>query len=212
LRMVASYTKLLADRYAEKLDQDAKEFIGFAVDGAKRMHRLIEDLLLYSRVSTRGKEPSLTSSRVALDDALANLDLAIREADAVVEAGTLPAVKADPAQLVQIFQNLVGNAIKFRRPDERPHVRIAVEKDGKAWRFAVQDNGIGIESKFFERIFEVFQRLHGREEVEGTGIGLPVCKRIVERHGGRIWVESEVGKGSTFFFALPAGTEDVHQP
>jgi PAS domain S-box-containing protein len=206
LRMVASYTQLLSRRYKGKLDADADQFIAFAVDGASRMHRLIQDLLAYSRVGTKGKDLLDTSSEEALQQALINLRGAIEESGALVTHDPLPAVLADEMQLIQLFQNLVGNAIKYQSPGV-PRVHIAAAKNGgKKWIFSVHDNGLGIESQYFERIFGLFQRLHKREEFAGTGIGLAICKKIVERHGGSISVESQPGQGSTFRFAL-AGSE-----
>jgi len=203
LRMVASYTQLLSKRYKGKLDADADEFIGFAVDGAKRMQRLIQDLLAYSRVGTKGNELLETSSEEALECAIGNLAGAIKDSGALVTHEPLPAVLADGGQLVQLFQNLVGNAIKYQRPGT-PRVHISSLKDGETkWQFSVTDNGLGIDPKYFERIFGMFQRLHGRDEFEGTGIGLAICKKIVERHGGSLSVESQTGHGSTFRFALP---------
>lgn len=200
LRMVGSYVGLLARRYKGKLDSDADEFINFAVDGVTRMQRLINDLLTYSRVGTRGKEPVPTDSNEVLKRALLNLKIAIEEKEAEVNSKPLPIVLADERQLEQLFQNLVGNAMKFTR--EKPRIDIWAERVDGMWRFAVKDNGIGIDPKFSEKVFEIFQRLHTREEYPGTGIGLAVCKKIVERHGGKIWFESEVGKGTTFFFTL----------
>jgi PAS domain S-box-containing protein len=203
LRMVASYTQLLAERYKGRLDSDADEFIAYAVDGAHRMQLLIGDMLAYCRVGTKGKEFHETSSEAALQQALLNLQGAIRESGGVVTHDPLPTVIADGAQLVQLFQNVVGNAIKYRSA-ELPRVHVSAKKNGgNEWIFSMQDNGLGIDPKYFEKIFVMFQRLHGREEFSGTGIGLTVCKKIVERHGGRIWVESEPGRGSTFYFALP---------
>ncbi|MGA2056325.1 MAG: PAS domain S-box protein [Bradyrhizobium sp.] len=201
LRMVASYTQLLSRRYAGKLDSDADEFIAFAVDGATRMQRLIQDLLAYSRVGTKGKDLLNTSSEGALQHALSNLRGAIEESGAVVTHDPLPEVMADEMQLVQLFQNLVGNAIKYQKPGI-PKIHIAALNGGKQYRFSVQDNGLGIDPQYFERIFGMFQRLHKREEFAGTGIGLAICKKIVERHGGQISVESQPGVGSTFRFAL----------
>jgi PAS domain S-box-containing protein len=202
LRMVASYTQLLSRRYKGKLDSDADEFIAFAVDGASRMQRLIQDLLTYSRVGTKGKDLLDTSSEEALQQALLNLRGAIEESSALVTHDPLPAVLADDMQLIQLFQNLVGNAIKYQRPGV-PRVHVSAARSGaKKWTFAVQDNGLGIDSQYFEKIFGMFQRLHKREEFAGTGIGLAICKKIVERHGGSISVESEPGQGSTFRFTL----------
>ena len=202
LRMVASYTQLLSKRYKGKLDADADEFIGFAVDGANRMQRLIQDLLTYSRVGTTGHELLETSSEEALEHALMNLAGAIQDSGALVTHDPLPSVLADEGQLIQLFQNLVGNAIKYQNPGI-PLIHLSSAKAGPTkWLFSIKDNGLGIEPKYFERIFGMFQRLHRREEFEGTGIGLAICKKIVERHGGSLSVESELGQGSTFRFAL----------
>ncbi len=207
LRMVASYTQLLSRRYRGKLDADADEFIAFAVDGASRMQRLIQDLLAYSRVGTKGKDLLDTSGEEALQRALINLRGAIEESGALVTHDPLPAVLADETQLIQLFQNLVGNAIKYQRPGGVPQVHISVAGSGEnKWMFAVKDNGLGIDPQYYEKIFGMFQRLHKREEFAGTGIGLAICKKIVERHGGSISVESQPGQGSTFFFAL-AGSQ-----
>jgi PAS domain S-box-containing protein len=206
LRMVASYTQLLSRRYKGKLDSDADDFIAFAVDGASRMQHLIRDLLAYSRVGTEGRGLLETSSGEALDQAVINLRSAIEECGALVTHDPLPSVLADRMQLTQLFQNLVGNAIKYQRPGTpEVHVSAAMDRDRK-WIFSVKDNGLGIEAKYTERIFGMFQRLHKREEFEGTGIGLAICKKIVERHDGTISVESEPGRGSTFRFSL-AGSE-----
>ena len=203
LRMVASYTQLLSRRYAGKLDSDADEFIAYAVDGAHRMKLLIEDLLAYCHVGTTGKLPQEISSTSALEQALLNLQGAIQESGGVVTHDPLPNVVVDGAQLVQLFQNVVGNAIKYRS-SEPPRVHISAKKSSaREWIFSVRDNGLGIDPQYFEKIFLMFQRLHGREEFSGTGIGLTLCKKIAERHGGRMWVESEPGKGSTFYLALP---------
>jgi PAS domain S-box-containing protein len=206
LRMVASYTQLLSRRYKGKLDSDADEFIAFAVDGAARMQRLIQDLLAYSRVGTKGKDLLDISSEEALQQALLNLRGAIEGSGALVTHDRLPAVLADETQLIQLFQNLVGNAIKYQNQGV-PEVHIsAARNDGEKWMFSVKDNGLGIDPQYFEKIFGMFQRLHKREEFAGTGIGLAICKKIVERHGSNILVESQPGHGSTFRFAL-AGSE-----
>ena len=202
LRMVASYTQLLARRYKDKLDQDANEFIGYAVDGATRMQALIIDLLTMSRIGTHGKRMEQCETSVALERAVSNLRLAIEESGAVVTRDPMPRLDADVSQLTQLFQNLIGNGIKFRG-DTSPIIHIGAEKKEGEWLFSVRDNGIGIAPDFFERIFIIFQRLHGKHEYPGTGIGLSVCKKIVERHGGKIWIESEVGKGAVFYFTLP---------
>jgi len=202
LRMVASYTQLLSRRYKGKLDADADEFIGFAVDGASRMQRLIQDLLSYSRVGTKGRDLTPTSSEDALQQALVNLRGSIEASGALVTHDSLPAVLADEMQLTQLFQNLIGNAIKYQN-DGVPRVHIsATANDNKKWSFTVKDNGIGIDPQYFERIFGMFQRLHKRDEFAGTGIGLAICKKIVERHGGNISVDSSPGHGAAFHFAL----------
>jgi PAS domain S-box-containing protein len=207
LRMVASYTQLLSKRYKGRLDSDADEFIAYAVDGAKRMQRLIQDLLTYSRVGKRGLELLGISSDDALRQALANLSGAVEESGAVVTHGPLPEVMADEVQLVQLFQNLIGNAIKYRGT-EVPHIHISAVKNGAPkWLFSVKDNGLGIEPQYFERIFGMFQRLHKRDEFDGTGMGLAICKKIVERHGGAVSVESQPGHGSTFRFDLAASEQ-----
>ena len=202
LRMISSYLQLIETRYKGKLDADADDFIRYGVDGAKRMQALINDLLSFSRVGTRGAAFQEVDSAKALEAALQNLEVAVEEARANVSHGPLPSVWGDGGQLTQLFQNLVGNAIKFRSATD-PDVRIEASRDGPAWAFSVKDNGIGIEPKHFDRIFIVFQRLHGRGDYPGTGIGLAISKKIVERHGGRIWVESEPGKGSAFHFTIP---------
>jgi PAS domain S-box-containing protein len=201
LRMVASYTQLLARRYKGQLDPDADDFITFAVDGANRLQRLINDLLTYSRVGTRGNPLEPTNAEVALEHALTNLQLAVAESQAVVTHDPLPTVLADDTQLVQLFQNLIGNALKFRN-EQSPRVHLSAESKNHEWLFSVRDNGIGLEPEYAERIFVIFQRLHSKAEFPGTGIGLALCKRIVERHGGRIWVESQPGQGATFYFTL----------
>jgi light-regulated signal transduction histidine kinase (bacteriophytochrome) len=203
LRMIGSYTQLLERRYGDRLDQDAREFMGFIVDGATRMKQLIEDLLAYSRVGTRGKEMRPVQAQAVLDKALVNLRAAVEQSAAAVTHESLPEVNADDAQLAQLLQNLIGNAIKFRRKDEAPRIHVGVEDGGDEWHFSVADNGIGIEPQYFERIFLVFQRLHTQDEYPGTGIGLAICRKVVERHSGRIWVESAYGEGSTFHFTLP---------
>jgi signal transduction histidine kinase len=202
LRMVASYTELLAQRYEGELDAKAQSYIHYAVDGATRMQGLINDLLTYSRVNTQGRPLEPTDLHVVLGEALRNLASATRESGAIVTNDDLPSVRVDPVQLQQVFQNLIGNAIKFRGKVS-PHIHVSAREEGGEWLFSVKDNGIGIDAKHAEKLFVIFQRLHTREEYPGTGIGLAVCKRIVERHGGRIWFESEPGKGSTFYFTLP---------
>jgi PAS domain S-box-containing protein len=203
LRMVASYTQLLAKRYRGQLDADADEFIDFAVDGCNRMQGLIQDLLAYSRSGSSSKAVRKISSESALSEALRNLHATIEESGAIVTHDALPSIITDDTQLALVFQNLVGNGIKYRGV-EVPRVHITATKNGgKEWIFSVRDNGLGIEPQYFERIFILFQRLHGRQEFKGTGIGLAICKKIVERLGGRIWVESQPEEGSTFYFSLP---------
>ncbi|HRA98413.1 MAG TPA: ATP-binding protein, partial [Nitrospira sp.] len=201
LRMVSSYTQLIAKRYKGKLDADADEFIAFAVDGANRMQRLIQDLLAYSRVKTGGRQFEPTAMETVLKAALANLTNAVAESHAVITHDSLPAVMGDEKQLAQLFQNLLSNAVKFRGPQPL-HIHISAKQADGEWLFAVRDNGIGIDPEYADRIFVIFQRLHTREEYPGTGIGLAICKKIVERHGGRMWVESDRGKGATFYFTL----------
>jgi PAS domain S-box-containing protein len=203
LRMVASYTQLIAKRYKGRLDADADEFIAYAVDGSNRMQGLIQDLLAYSRAGAKGKPLREISSETALKEALTNLRATIEDSHAVVTHDSLPAVTTNDIQLAQVFQNLVANAIKYRGP-EAPRIHISATKNGgNEWIFSVRDNGMGISPQYFERISILCQRLHGREEFEGTGIGLAICKKILERLGGRIWVESKPEEGSTFRFALP---------
>ena len=203
LRMVASFTDLLARRYRGRLDAKADEYIAFAVDGAKRMQRLIHDLLAYSRIGTDRQRHEPCDTGALFDRAVRDLDLAIRECGAEVTRGPLPTVPGDPTQLAQVFQNLIGNAVKFRSADP-PRVRVEAEMKDDAWLFSVRDNGVGIERRFAERVFEIFQRLHRHDQYTGTGIGLAICKRIVEQHGGRIWVESTPGEGSVFRFTIAA--------
>ena len=203
LRMVASYTQLLARRYKGKLDQDADEFISYAVDGATRMQGLINDLLKLSRVGTRGKAFTPLDGEKVLAAALSNLEIAIKEAGVEITRDPMPTITGDETQLIQLLQNLIGNAIKFRKPDLPPKVQITCQRIGKAWEISIKDNGIGISPEYFERIFIIFQRLHAKSEYPGTGIGLALCKKIVERHGGRIWVESRPGEGTEFHFTLP---------
>jgi light-regulated signal transduction histidine kinase (bacteriophytochrome) len=203
LRMVASFMQLLARRYQGKLDPDADEFIRYAVEGVTRMKHLLQDLLAYSRVGTRARPMSITRSDDVVRRALTALAPVVEECQAEVIVDPLPAVRADEVQLEQLFQNLVGNALKFHG-ERRPEVRVSARREEGQWIFSVRDNGIGIEPQYFHKIFVIFQRLHGKEEFAGTGIGLAICKKIVERHGGRIWVESEPGQGSTFYFTLDA--------
>ncbi len=202
LRMVASYTQLLAKRYKGRLDADADDFIGFAIDGTRRMKQLIEDLLMYSRAGKGAPPKQLTRSGDALNEALSNLQAALGESRAEITHGPMPTLVTAESQLVQIFQNLIGNAIKYRGV-EPPRIDIEARLAESEWIFSVRDNGIGIDPESFDRIFVIFQRLHGRGEFEGTGVGLAICKRILQQQGGRIWLESEPGKGSTFYFSQP---------
>lgn len=222
LRMVTSYMQLLRQRYADKLDANARDFIGFAVDGAERMQQLITDLLAYSRVGTRQRPLEPADAGRVLEQALANLQVAIAESEVVVTHDPLPVVQGDAVQLGQLFQNLISNAIKFRTA-QSPTVHVSarptetcVELEGRRarlWEFAVRDNGIGIAPENFQRIFVIFQRLHGRGKYSGTGIGLAICKKIVERHGGRIWPQSAPGQGTCFYFTLPvANTTSARAP
>ncbi|NJN91239.1 MAG: response regulator [Leptolyngbyaceae cyanobacterium SL_5_14] len=202
LRMVASYVQLLERRYQDQLDQNARDFIAYAVDGTTRMQELIQALLSYSRIGTRGREFHRTDCQSALDRTLENLRLAIAESKAVITHDPLPELMADSIQLTQLFQNLLSNAIKFRS-DRPPVIHIGAVQKNEAWLFSVQDNGIGMENKHSDRIFAIFQRLHSRTQYPGSGIGLAISKKIVERHGGQIWVESTAGEGTTFYFTIP---------
>jgi chemotaxis family two-component system sensor kinase Cph1 len=203
LRNINSYVKLLEKRLKQLSDEKTHEYIHYIVDGVKRMQDLISDLLDYSKIETEGKTLRTVNMSAALNKAISNLGSPIRESGAVVTNDELPSVKGDASQLVSLFQNLVGNAIKYRS-EEVPHVHVSAERGEDEYVFSVRDNGIGIAPEFKEDIFLVFRRLHGRYEYSGTGIGLAICKRVVERHGGRIWVESEPGKGSTFYFSVPS--------
>ena len=202
LRMVTSFTTLLARRYKGKLDRDADEFINYAVDGAVRMEQLIQDLLLYSRVGIRDLVLKSVDCEVVYAHALANLQAALRETGALVTHDPLPTVQGDDTQLVQVFQNLIGNGIKFRG-EITPCIHVSVKDRKKEWVVAVEDNGIGIDPQYADRIFVIFQRLHGRADYPGNGIGLAICKKVVENHGGRIWFKSQLRKGATFYFTIP---------
>lgn len=203
LRMITSYLELLNIKAQKKLGAEEQEFIGYAVDGARRMQMLIQDLLAYARVGTRGRPLEPTDCEKVMETALTNLKVAISESKAVIEHDVLPVVMGDAVQLAQVFQNLLGNAIKFHG-NAPPRIHVGAKSRGGEWLFRVKDNGIGIDPKNFERIFVLFQRLHTRQEYPGTGMGLAICKKIIERHGGRIWVESQPGQGTTFFFTIPA--------
>ena len=205
-RTVASFCELLQRRCGELLDDKALEWIGFAVDGARRMQRLIADLLEYSRAQTRTRSFEPTDCAAVVDEALGNLRASIEEARAQVTQDALPSVTADAAQLVQVFQNLIGNAIKFHGV-EPPRVHVSAERSAGEWIFSVRDNGVGIEPQHRDQIFEVFRRLHPQGKYPGTGIGLAICKRVVERHRGHIWVESTPGRGSVFYFSIPVQSE-----
>ena len=211
LRMVANYTQLLGQRYRGKLDSDADEFIDFAVDGAQRMNKLIEDLLEFSRVGTRGKEFRICDTEAIIQNALKNLSVAIEEGAAEIKIGVLPSIKCDASQMEKVFQNLIGNAIKYRSRGIPCVIEISASRGKGEWVFCIKDNGIGIEPQHFARIFQIFQRLHTRDEYPGTGIGLTICKRIVERHGGRIWLDSRLGAGTMFFFTVPLSPAEVQQ-
>jgi light-regulated signal transduction histidine kinase (bacteriophytochrome) len=202
LRMVAMYTQLLAERYQGQLDASADKYINYAVDGALRMQALVQDLLAFSRVGRTGIDLQEIASVEVVEIALKNLQSAIEESGAKINRGDLPVIVADRTQMIQLFQNLIGNAIKFRGSDS-PQVQITAEKRGRGWCFSVQDNGIGIAGKHLDEVFGIFKRLHTRAEYPGNGIGLAICKKIVEQHGGAIWVESQPKKGSTFRFTIP---------
>jgi PAS domain S-box-containing protein len=204
LRMVSSYVQLLARKYKGQLDDQADKYIAFSVDGANRMQKLIEGLLTFSRITSRGGRFGPVDANAVFAGAVANLATAISESRATVTKEDLPVVFGDEIQLMQLLQNLIGNAIKFRKPGILPLVQVSAAKKGEDWIFSVRDNGIGIEPRFHDRIFQIFQRLHSREDYPGTGIGLALCRRIVERHHGRIWIDSVPGQGTAFFFAIPA--------
>lgn len=208
LNQVANYVQLLEMRYSEELDRDAKEFIGFAVEGVNLMQTLIDDVLVYSKVDLMGIEWGLTEVDTALNRALSHLRGRISETGAIVTFDPMPTIVADSTQLMQLFQNLIGNAIKFRKQDETPQIHLAVERQEDDWLFTVRDNGIGIDPQFFDRIFVIFQRLHTRDEYPGSGMGLTICKKIIECHRGKIWVTSELGQGSTFAFTIPVSGGD----
>ena len=202
LRMIASYLQLLERKYKGKLDVKADKYIHFSVDGATRMQNLIDDLLEFSRVTTQAKEFKPTDLELIYEQVISNLDALIKDNKATITHDSLPIVMVDQTQIAQVFQNLISNALKFHG-DDNPIIKISVKKEEEIWLFGVADNGIGLDPKHSDRIFQVFKRLHKRKEYPGTGIGLSICKKIIERHGGRIWVESELGKGATFYFTLP---------
>ncbi|ABG53222.1 PAS/PAC sensor signal transduction histidine kinase [Trichodesmium erythraeum IMS101] len=202
LRMVTTFTQMLGQRYKDQLDEDANQIIDFAVDGAIRMQSLINDLLLYSRVGRQSQFFEQTDCEEVLDTALSNLQLLIEETNTHIYRDPLPTIMADKSQLIQLFQNILNNAIKYRR-EEPPKIEIGVRSEDYYCLFSIKDNGIGISKQYFERIFMIFQRLHTRQEYPGTGIGLAICQKITQRHQGKIWLESELGKGSTFYFTIP---------
>jgi two-component system, chemotaxis family, sensor kinase Cph1 len=207
LHQVASYVQLLEARYGEKLDADAKEFIGFAVEGVNLMQTLIDDVLIYSKVNLLGSEWELVDVQVALDRALSHFREQIRMSGAIFTFDSMPTIFADSTQLTQLFQNLIGNALKFCQPDQPPQIQITVERQEHDWLFAVRDEGIGIAAEYLDRIFVIFQRLHTRDEYPGSGMGLTICKKIVECHHGKIWVKSAIGQGATFYFTIPVKNE-----
>jgi two-component system, sensor histidine kinase and response regulator len=202
LRMISSFVKLLEQHYSGKLDEKADKWINFAVDGANSMHEMINNLLEYSRVGTKGKAFETTESEGLLKLALANLRIAVQESGTQVTYDNLPTVRADRFQILRLFQNLIDNAIKFRG-DESPRIHVSAKRDASRWVFSLQDNGIGVDPRYSDQIFVIFRRLHSSAKYPGSGMGLAICRKIVERHGGWIWVESAHGKGSTFFFSLP---------
>ena len=209
LRMVTSFSQLLQQKYASHLDAEADQIIGFAVDGAIRMEELINDLLAYSRVGNSGKTLELVDTEAVLDQALSNLHLAIQETNVQIIREPLPAVVGDTTQLIQLWQNLIANGIKYRTA-ESPRIEIGATAELDQYLFWVKDNGIGIDPQYSDRIFQIFQRLHTRKEYPGTGTGLAICHKIIERHGGKIWVESELGQGATFYFTLPVEKEAIN--
>lgn len=211
LRMISSFMQLMERRYKGRLDDDADQYIGYAVDGARRLQLLIQDLLAFSRVGSHGAPLEPTNCEEVLGRVLGNLQVAATESGAQITSDPMPVVLGDASQLVQLFQNLLANGLKFRGK-EAPRIHVGARREGDEWTFTVSDNGIGIEKQFFEKIFTIFQRLHGREEYAGTGIGLAVCKKIVERHRGRIWLESELGKGTQFHFTLSSTTATPQTP
>jgi light-regulated signal transduction histidine kinase (bacteriophytochrome) len=207
LRMITSFVQLLAQQYKGKLDGEADEFMHYITEGADRMKQLISDLLAYSRVSVQPTECALTNCDGVLKDTLMDLSVAVQEKGAVITSDPLPTVLADRSQMLQPLQNLLSNALKFCGP-QRPQIHISARRTSDEWLFSVRDNGIGIGPEHYERVFAIFQRLHDRTKYPGTGIGLAICKKIVEGYGGRIWVESEPGSGSTFYFTLRAAEEE----
>ena len=207
LRVIAGYVHLLEERYADELDQDARDFIGFAVDATHRMRTLINDLLDYSRVESHGNPFETVDCNSALSEAMADLEVSITESDAAITSDPLPEIFGDPVQIAHVLENLIANAIKFRKEDVSPIIHVSSRRNGEDWQISVKDNGIGIRPRYHDRIFGMFKRAHKRSKYPGTGIGLALCSKMVERHGGRMWVESQVGQGSTFHFTIPTGEE-----
>ena len=203
LRAIISFSQLLEEKYHDKLDQDGKEYIYFITDGAKKMNILIKDLLSYSRITTQANPLEWLDLEPILNDAVFNLQEAIKESGAIITYDPLPTLKVDRTQFLQLFQNFLSNAIKFRGEDP-PKIHIGVKRLSNKWVFSIKDNGIGIDPKYHDRLYNIFYRLHTKEEYPGTGIGLPICKKIVQRYGGEVWVESDLGKGSTFYFTIKA--------
>jgi light-regulated signal transduction histidine kinase (bacteriophytochrome) len=204
LRAISGFARLLVRRHSSELNSEAKEFLDLIVDGAARLERMIEDLLALSRVTTQGREPAQVSAESVFTGSLRSLSAVMEEGGAEVTHDALPEVMADDGQLRRVFQNLISNAIKFHREGTPPKIHVSAERDGEMWRFAVEDNGIGIDEAYHDKVFKLFQRLEARTEVSGTGLGLAIVKKIVERHGGRAWFNSTEGAGSTFYFTLPA--------
>ena len=204
LRMVANYTQLLAEKYCGRFDEQADKYLHYTADGAVRMQTSIKELLKLSRVGKQAVELQSTESLAIVEESLTHLRAALEESGAVIQWSALPVIMADPSQLTQVFQNLIGNAIKFHGP-EIPRIQIAAERKGQLWEFAVSDNGIGIPAAQQKNVFVIFRRLHTRDEYDGNGIGLAICKKIVERHGGEIWIEPRSASGAVFKFTLPAG-------
>jgi chemotaxis family two-component system sensor kinase Cph1 len=209
LRMVASFTQLLQKRYIDKLDQDANDFINYAVDGAIRMQSLINDLLAFSRVGTQKAAFNETDMNLILEQVKSNLSYSIKDTGAIITNDPLPVVIADESQMIQLIQNLISNAIKFQKKNATPIIHISGKTEENQWIFSVKDNGIGIDPQFFDRIFIIFQRLHKKDEYGGTGIGLSVCRKIAQRHGGKIWIESEPDKGTTFYLTLKTSIKNA---
>ena len=210
LRAISGFTELLVKRYHGKIDEKADTYIDFITEGTTRMQQMIQDLLAYSRVQTQGHEFVRIDSNTSLDLALSDLQIATKEHNAIITNDQLPSIFADQEQITKMFQNLIGNAIKFHKPGVVPKVHISAKQDKNNWIFSVSDNGIGINQQYADRIFKIFQRLHTRDEYPGTGIGLAICKRIAEQHGGTIWIESVPGSGSTFYFTIPKRKKEMN--